>query len=134
MQADLVAFVTAYLFHITALFILLADWGTACSHMAYVNTYLFGSPDEPNKTMVSVPPNMSPFYARKLPVVRDVFHLIAGLRYLVMVLVAVVVYWDSWLWYAGIALVNYAGWLVLKKLHGKPWGWGLIDLWTRKIR
>lgn len=139
MQADLVAFVTAYLFHITAICLLLADWGAAASHMAYVNSYITTEdigqtlPTRPKKTYTIVP-RMHPFYARKLPLFGDVFHLVAGLRYPVMVLVAVVAYWDAWFWYAGIAGANSVGWFVLKVLHGKVGAWGWKPRWLRQLR
>jgi len=116
---------------LAAIAILAADWGTAATHMAYTNsrvTSLDGA------EIHWVGPTRLPFYDRKLPIFGDVWHLVGGLRYVPMVLLAWIAfgpgiwYWDGWhcdpiatAWYLGTALVNSIGWQVLKKLHRKNW-------------
>jgi hypothetical protein len=108
----------------TTIAILLADWGAAASHMAYDIS------------------RRKPFYDRPIPIWGDMFHLIAGLRYIpILLLVWYGFGWhdlnaglsdDSWgvaLWTAGTALVDWHGWLVLKKVHSKPWGSGVWERW-----
>jgi len=90
-------------FAAVAVLICLSDWGCAASHMAF-SDYTMRSP-----------------YWRRIPVFGDVFHLVAGLRYLAMGVLAVVVFGYQWEWYLGTALLNSLGWQLLKRLHGKDW-------------
>lgn len=88
---------------LAAIAICLSDWGIACTHMAYDVS------------------RRKPFYDRRLPrPVKDVWHLVGGLRYVSMTLLAVLTF-SSWEWYVGTALVNRLGWAILKHLHGKDW-------------
>ena len=88
--------------------ILLADWGAASSHMAYD---------------VAI---RKPFYDEKLPIFGDPWHLIAGLRYLPLGLLAFTLPWP---WIVGVAVVNWIGWQCLKKVHNKPWS---IFVWRNR--
>lgn len=81
----------------------IGDWGCAASHMAF-RSYTWSAP-----------------YSRRLPIFGDVWHLVAGLRYLPMGLLAYLTL--EWGEIALTAVVNYAGWQVLKRLHRKDWGW-----------
>ena len=90
---------------LTAIVICLADWGIAAQHMAYVGTT-----------------HRLPFYERKLPrPIKDVWHLVGGLRYLALGLLAW--YGFGWTWQAYIitAAVNRCGWWALKRIHNKDW-------------
>jgi len=91
--------------------ICLGDWGAAASHMAF-DTLVFKAG-----------------YAHQLPVFGDVWHLTAGLRYLPMGFLAVFCFTREWKWWAATAVVDWAGWQILKILHNKDWGWGVWERW-----
>ncbi len=104
------------------------DWGCAASHMAF-DAWTMRMP-----------------YWKRIPIWGDVYHLVAGLRYLPMVLLAWLAFgnplegwmWDdpkitipeSFLWYLGTAVVNSLGWQGLKRLHGKDY-WGKPRWWRQ---
>jgi len=108
---------------LAAIAIVLADWGTACAHMAYT----VGR----NKGDWWVGPTRLPFYDHKLPVFGDVWHLVAGFRYLPMGLLAWMAWGWEWEWYVGSAVVDSLGWYGLKVLHGKVEAWGWKPRWMK---
>ena len=122
----------------------LSDWGAASSHMAF---RLVGfqecaacaaNPGSPvlcssclhNRYRAGR--RLSPFYARRLPVFGDVWHLVGGLRYLCMVLLVAGVYGFHWKWWLATAVVNWAGWQLLKRIHRKDWGHGVWERWLKR--
>ena len=140
--------------------ICIADWGCAASHMAYVSTKVpwYTEGGKYCGVLSEIPLKRLPFYDRRIPIWGDVYHLIAGLRYLPMALLAWLAFgnpfdqwrlvwygWDNWpywytlwydadvLWYIATASINGAGWQILKRVHGKDWTlkmlWGRV--WTR---
>lgn len=85
--------------------ICLGDWMCACSHMAYE---YYGWKE---------------FYRQPSLIWQDRWHLFAAGRYLPMVLLAWLAFEYQWGWYLGTAAVNFAGWQICKRIHGKPWPW-----------
>lgn len=114
---------------LTALVILAGDWGAAASHMAYTTNRLL----IPGGIWMEVSPKRLPFYERKIPIFGDVWHLIAGFRYIPMALLAWLSWGTQWEWYVGTALVNSLGWLALKALHGKLPAWGWKPRWMKSL-
>lgn len=109
---------------IIAAAICLADWGCAMSHMAF---------DVQRR---------KPVYDAYVPLWGDFYHFVAALRYIPMLLLARLAYgpfytctflgWSlpvlrieihtNAFWWIGTAVVNFLGWQVLKRIHGKQWG------------
>ena len=115
---------------LTMLAIVVSDLGAAASHMAYRTSRIEVEGVVATKT-IWVPPSRLPFYDRPLPLFRDVWHLVAGLRYVGLTALAVVVFQWDWRWYLLTAFINGGGWMVLKILHGKSKQWGLIPAWMK---
>jgi len=115
-----------------ALAILAADWGAASSHMCYVNQNVVTWDAGVVTRSEMRGPKRLLFYDRRLPVFGDFYHLIAGLRYLPMGLLAWVT-WSTWEWYVGTAAVNSLGWLLLKVWHGKVEAWSWKPRWLKQI-
>ena len=99
--------------YLCAIAILLADWGAAASHMAFDRFEL------------------KPFYARRIPIWSDPWHLISGLRYIPMLLLMWVSYGWQWEWWLGTAVVCQIGWYALKRLHRKDWGHSVLNRWMK---
>jgi hypothetical protein len=98
---------------IVCIAICLSDWGAAASHMSFDQL------------------RFKPFYARKIPIWGDVWHGIAGLRYVGLGLLAWLGFGLQWEWYLITAGVNQVGWYTLKRLHGKQWGTGVWSRWFK---
>jgi len=113
---------------LAAIAIVLADWGTACAHMAYIS---YRQSAWPTHVVVQCEPRRLPFYDRKLPIFGDVWHLVAGFRYLPMGLLAWMAWGWEWEWYVGSAVVDSLGWYGLKVLHGKVEAWGWKPRWMK---
>jgi len=95
----------------TLIAICLSDWGAAASHMSF-DKLVF-----------------KPFYEKKLQVFGDVWHLVGGLRYVGLGLLAYLGFGTQWKWYVAAALINQVGWYILKRVHGKEWGMGVWNRW-----
>ena len=98
---------------LTALIICLTDWCIAATHMAYSKS------------------ERMPFYDRYLPLFRDVWHLVGGMRYVCFAYLAWISWGMDWRYYVGTAVLNQVGWMVLKILHGKSNRWGLLPAWLK---
>ena len=121
-----------------AIAICLADWGCAASHMCYTTQLVIPQGDDLicKGDLLYVErrgPKRLPFYDRKLPIWGDVYHLVTGLRYLPLALLAWLAFGYQWEWWVGTAIVNSLGWLVLKVAHGKHRQWGLMPRWLKQI-
>ena len=122
--------------YLCAIAICLADWGAASSHMCYRTRTMWIS-NEPDRQFTTVDtydlaPVRLPFYNIPLRVFGDMFHLIAGLRYIPMLLLMWVSYGWQWEWWLGTAGAVWIGWQVLKRIHGKShWGWGPWERWMK---
>ena len=99
-----------------AIAICLADWGAAASHMAHNKGYTWMEP-----------------YPYPLLIFGDVWHFVAGFRYLPMALLAWLAFGLQWEWWVATALVNSIGWYLLKRLHGKIDKWGWQPRWLKSI-
>lgn len=109
---------------LTMILICAADWGCAASHMAFTSQLIIREGDRTIRkgdilNMERRGPRLLPFYSRKLPVFGDVWHLIAGLRYLPLAYLAWLT--QPWEWMLATAVVNSVGWQILKRVHGKDW-------------
>ena len=91
--------------------ILLADWGTAASHMAFTSFTFYD------------------FYAQPNIIWGDIWHAVAGLRYGALLTLAILLFEKEWRWYMVTGGLNWIGWQTLKALHGKEWGWGVWERW-----
>tara|TARA_Y100000310_G_scaffold295670_1_gene327248 strand:+ start:458 stop:820 length:363 start_codon:yes stop_codon:yes gene_type:complete len=109
---------------LAAIVILLADWGTACTHMAYRNRIIDAQGVRLSEYM---DPVRMPFYNIPLPIFGDVWHLFGAVRYLAFGMLAYLSFGIDpedpawWAPYLATALVDYAGRQVLKRLHRKDW-------------
>lgn len=112
---------------VAAVAIVVADLGCAASHMAYVSTFVpeLAGWEREGKTL-EIPPMRLPIYDKHLPVCGDLWHLVAGLRYVALGMLAWLAFGWEWEWYLGTALINSIGWQGIKRLHGKDWTLGML--------
>lgn len=96
---------------ITAVAICLSDWGAAASHMAFDQI------------------QFKPFYGEPVPLMGDVWHVVAGFRYIALALLAMLVFRARLIWYVATCFACWLGWQLLKLAHGKDWGWGVWERW-----
>jgi hypothetical protein len=116
--------------------ICISEGGIASSHMAYttqkVHSATWGSVT--GYPWVEKGPKMLPFYARKIPIWGDVWHLIAGFRYVAFTALAWMAFGWQWKWYVANAITCSLIWAVLKVAHGKHTKWGLAPRWLKQLR
>ena len=113
---------------LTALSICICDWVVASRAMAYTTQLVLDDVSPP--AFNAKGPKWLPFYERQWGK-HDFFHIMGWPRYLALGWFAYLGFGMDWRWYAATALLNAAGWLSLKILHGKLDAWGWKPRWMQ---